>query len=71
MLLGFDEPSRDGRDPIRDDVESPRRRLESVFEKSDAVEPDFTCEALVGVRGGVCAPPLGILLGSEEHIVDD
>jgi hypothetical protein len=39
---------------LRDEVESPRRRLASEVAMSDDAELRFACEGMVGVEGGHC-----------------
>lgn len=71
MLPGFRSVSIDARVLVRDDVESPRRRLESVLKKSDDMEVDLECEEQVGVIGGVRAPLLCKVRGSSAPMVED
>ena len=56
---------------VREDVESPRRRLESVLKKSGDTDSDFECEARVGVMGGVRAPLSCKLHGPSVPMVED
>lgn len=71
MLPGCGDSSSDSRGRLRDDIESPRRRLDNELRKSDDVELDLECEALPGVMGGVSAPLLCMLRGSCAPIVTD
>jgi hypothetical protein len=42
--------------PLRDEIESTRRKLASDVAMSDDAEFRFACEAMVGVKGGVKTP---------------
>lgn len=70
MLPGFADSSIHGWE-VRGDVESPRRRLDSVCKKSEDAELVLECEAPVGVIGGVSAPLSCMLLGYCEPMVED
>jgi len=49
------DSSSDSRDRLIDDIESPRRKVDSELSKSEDADPDFECDML-GVRGGVIMP---------------
>jgi hypothetical protein len=54
---------------LRDEVESPRRRLASEVAMSDDAELRFACEGMVGVEGGVKIPLSFRIKGSCEPMV--
>lgn len=67
-LPGFPDASSEDRGPVREDVESPRRRLDNVLRKSDDDELLLVCEIVVGVMGGVMVP-LSRLLHESDALI--
>ena len=61
---------KEWRELVVEDIESPRRRLDSVLRKSEDAEPVLVCKLPTGVAGGVRAPLGCMVFGSWGPIVE-